>query len=163
MLLRLLLLLLTICAGYSPENCTVTNYDFTFLNDGTFKVHGIWPEQCAECLSCSYPTCCNTRDIKYVYPDDPGDFIGKYWYNTTTTEQCTGLPDVILFRHEYYKHISCTNIGSTDDFLQLTIKLYNLYYDRYVSNNCNGSSQLYLNLDSNFNYIKTRCLDELKH
>lgn len=148
--------------NYSPNTCTVTNYDFTFLFDKQsqqFKVHGVWPEQCQECIDCGYPSCCNINNINYVYPNDTTNFIKNYWYNTITTEECTGITDVILFEHEFYKHISCTNLKTTNDFLKLVIFLYNAYYDKYVYNKCIGYNQLWLNLDNNFMYNnKTICL-----
>lgn len=146
--------------SYNPQKCTVTNYDFTFLydkNSSSFKVHGLWPETCAECLNCGYPSCCNIDSIEYVYPNDPTNFITNYWFYVTTTEECIGTQDVILFEHEYYKHISCTNLKTTEEFLKIVMYLYNNYYDKYVQNNCQGYQQLWLNLDENFNYNSTEC------
>jgi ribonuclease I len=107
-------LLLLNTLSYSPTNCTVTNYQFTFIHDSktdSFKVHGLWPEQCAECSQCSYPSCCNILNTIYEYPNDPTNFIPNYWFNTTAKEECIIHDKVILFEHEYYKHISCTTIG----------------------------------------------------
>ena len=147
--------------GYSPTSCTITNYMLTFIyddNSSSFKVHGLWPEECAECVECSYPSCCNIDDVIYEYPYDPTNFIDNYWYNTTTTESCTGEENVILFEHEYYKHISCTDIGNTTNFLNLTMDLYDYYYDDYVNGKCNGYDELWLNLDANYDYILTECM-----
>jgi ribonuclease I len=147
-------------SSYSPTKCTPTNYDLTFLYDNnstSWKIHGIWPEICAECTTCGYPQCCNINNVKYEYPNDPTNFIQQYWYNVTTKEECLGLQDVILFEHEYYKHISCSNIGNTTSYLNLMIQLYKKYYSDYIVNQCNGSDQLWINLDQNFNYIKTTC------
>jgi ribonuclease I len=147
--------------SYNPTNCTVINYDFTFLHDqqtNSFKVHGLWPEVCAECVECGYPMCCNIDEINYVYPYDPTNFIVNNWFNTTCTEECTSIPNVILFEHEYYKHISCTELKTTDEFLKLVITLYNAYYDKYVVNNCLSHQQLWLNLDKDFNYNSTKCV-----
>ena len=94
-----------------------------------------------------------------MYPNDTTNFIKNYWYNTITTEECTGKKNVILFEHEFYKHISCTNLKTTNEFLELVIFLYNAYYEQYVYNKCVGYTQLWLNLDSNFMYNnKTICL-----
>jgi hypothetical protein len=147
---------------YSPSQCTVTNYYFTFLydtNTNLFKVHGLWGEQCQECINCGYPSCCNIENINYVYPNDPTNFIEQNWFNTLTTEECTNKKNVILFEHEYYKHISCTNLKTTDEFLKLIIYLYNNYYKELVYNNCFGYKELWLNLDSNFMYNNvTKCM-----
>jgi ribonuclease I len=148
--------------GYSPDYCNITNYDLTFLydnNQGVFKVHGCWPEICSDCVQCGYPQCCDIKNVVYTYPSDPTNFITQYWFNTTTTEECTGTKDVILFEHEYMKHISCaqSQIGNTTSFLSLMIQLYSKYYDNYVMNQCNGYEQLWINVDADFNYIKTTC------
>lgn len=167
MLILKLLCLLLVCSVYadtcySPTTCTATNYDFTFLydlDDEIFKVHGLWVEQCAECLTCSYPSCCNINNINYIYPQDPTNFIENNWFYTLTTEECTEISNVILFEHEYYKHISCTNIGNTTNFLNLVMYLYNRYYQTLVNGSCNGYQQLWINLDANFNYNNiTKCL-----
>ena len=78
---------------YNPSSCSVTNYDFTFIYDDAdkvFKVHGLWAEQCAECLTCGYPSCCNTANMSYVYPSDPNQvaFLNARWFNATTREEC---------------------------------------------------------------------------
>jgi hypothetical protein len=147
-------------SNYSPTKCTITNYDFTWLFDKTtqtFKIHGLWPNACSECLSCGWPSCCNIENIVYVYPDDPYNFIGNYWFNTTTTEECTETKDVILFEHEYYKHISCTDIGNTTNFLNLVMELYKKYYIANATSNCIGYEQLWINIDQDFNYNNLTC------
>jgi hypothetical protein len=147
--------------GYSPYNCTVVNYDFTFLYDTSeqkFKVHGLWGELCLECENCGFPSCCNIDSINYNYPNDTTNFIKDNWFNSITIEECTNTRNVILFEHEYYKHISCTDLKTTDEFLQLIIFLYNNYYEKYVNNNCIGYNQLWINLNSLFEYNGTLCL-----
>lgn len=146
--------------SYHPDICNVTNYMFTFLYDHhaqRFKIHGLWAEQCSQCSSCGYPSCCSIDKIHYVYPDDPDNFIKEYWYNTTTTEECTNIKNVILFEHEYYKHISCTDIKSTQEFLEVVKNLYAKYYKDFVDKKCIGHHQLWLNLDNNYKYIQTYC------
>jgi len=146
---------------YSPTQCTVTNYDFTFLYDNKsnlFKIHGLWPEICSECIDCGYPSCCNIESINYTYPYDPTNFILNNWFNTETIEECTGIRNITLFEHEFYKHISCTNLKTTDEFLTLIIFLYNKYYNSMVASNCMGYEQLWLNLNANFEYNRTKCL-----
>lgn len=161
LLLFILSLLGMTFSNYSPKQCTITNYDFVFLMDEEteiFKVHGLWGEQCEECTDCGYPSCCNIENIVYNYPNDTNNFIDNNWFYSLTTEECTNKRKVILFEHEYYKHISCTNLKTTDEFLQLIIYLYNNYYDNLVNGNCNGYKQLWLNLNENFMYNnKTSC------
>lgn len=145
---------------YSPSTCTVTNYDFTLLfdkNDGVFKVHGLWPEQCTECEDCPYPSCCNMDNVYYEYPEDPTNFIQTNWFNSYGREECLGLGEVILFEHEFYKHISCTNIGNTSNFLNLVMRLYNKYNDN-ITSCCTGHEQMWINIDGNFNYNKVKCM-----
>lgn len=144
---------------YSPTTCTPKSYKLTFIFDekeNRFKLHGIWQDSCAECLSCGYPSCCN-NDLVYTDPYDPTNFIGRNWFNTTSSEECTDKRNVSLFEHEYYKHISCSNITNTTDFLNLAIELYDKYYDDYVINKCQGCDEIWLNLDENYNYVSTEC------
>ncbi len=63
-------------------------YLFTFLYDQTrYKVHGLWPEEYAECPECSYPSCCDMA-FPYSEPEDPTGFIAANWYNSTSTNSC---------------------------------------------------------------------------
>jgi len=146
---------------YSPNICTITKYKFTFIYDQKeqrFKVHGIWPDECQECTSCSYPSCCNIENVIYTEPDDPTNFINTNWFQTETNNECEiNENKVSLFQHEYYKHISCTNLKTTTNFKNLAETLYNKYYEKYVINNCKTYDQIWLNLDNNFNYIDYEC------
>jgi ribonuclease I len=156
---------------YSPASCNVTNYDFTFIydeSDKAFKVHGLWPEQCAECLTCGYPSCCDTKNVSYVFPSDPEQvaFINTRWFNATThtQEECVNVGNngdlVPLFEHEFFKHASCTAFRqSASDFVEQVMRLYDKYYAMRVENQCAGYKQLWLNLDGNFAYNNvTKCI-----
>ena len=175
-----------VTSGYSPATCNVTNYDFTFIYDDTysaFKVHGLWAEQCSECVTCGYPFCCNAINMTYVYPSKPNQiaFLNAQWYNATTHEECSSNRDthththtqtqlsttsesseslVSLFEHEFFKHASCSPMRvSASDFVDQVMQLYTLYYNTHVENQCSGYKQLWLNLDSNFQYNNvTKCL-----
>jgi len=158
--------------GYSPTSCNVTSYDLTFIydeNEKAFKVHGLWPEQCGECLTCGYPSCCDTSNMSYVYPSDPDKiaFLKTRWFNTTTQEECfnkrikkTRNDFVPLFEHEFFKHASCTPFRqSASDFVQEVMRLYDAYYATHVENQCVGYKQLWLNFDGNFVYNNmTKCI-----
>lgn len=162
--------------SYSPASCNVTNYDFTFIYDEgekAFKVHGLWPEQCAECLTCGYPSCCAATNMSYVFPSDPEQvaFLNARWFNATTQEECLnnkrlkhdGEDDndlVPLFEHEFFKHASCTAFRqSASDFVEQVMRLYDEYYAMHVENQCAGYKQLWLNLDGNFEYNNvTKCI-----
>lgn len=147
--------------SYSPEVCTITNYKFTFIYDTKeqrFKVHGVWPDGCKECESCSYPSCCNLENVMYTDPQDPNNFIGLNWFQTMTSDGCGVFENkVSLFEHEYYKHISCTTLKSTTEFLNLTQSLYMQYYDKYVIGFCKGYDEIWLSLDANFEYKGFEC------
>ena len=154
---------------YSPASCNATKYDFTFIYDeseAVFKVHGLWPEQCAECLTCGYPSCCDTKDVSYVFPSDHEQvaFINTRWFNATTQEECLNVGNngdmVSLFEHEFFKHASCTAFRqSTSNFVQQVMRLYDEYYAMRVENQCAGYKQLWLNLDGNFAYNNvTKCI-----
>lgn len=148
---------------YSPVTCTPTEYKFTFLYDsaqGRMLVHGIWPEECAECTECTYPTCCSPDADSYTVPKDETNFIAMNWYNSTAKEECNeenAGKKVSLFEHEYHKHVRCSQIGTSDDFLELTMDLYDEYYVQMVEGHCSGYKELWMNLDENFGYISTEC------
>ena len=161
--------------SYSPASCNVTNYDFTFIYDESekvFKVHGLWPEQCAECLTCGYPSCCAATNMSYVFPSDPEQvaFINTRWFNATTKEECLNNKRfryddedndlVSLLEHEFFKHASCTTLRqSASDFVEQVMRLYDKYYAMHVENQCAGYKQLWLNLDGNFEYNNvTKCI-----
>lgn len=162
----------SIKSSYSPTSCSVTNYDFTFIYDdidNAFKVHGLWPEQCAECLTCGYPSCCAATNMSYVYPSDPQQiaFIEARWFNATTKEECFNKrvknksdEEVSLFEHEFFKHASCTPFRqSASEFVEQVMRLYDQYYETQVENQCTGYNQLWLNLDGNFAYNNvTKCI-----
>ena len=173
----------TTATPYNPSSCSVTNYDFTFIYDDAdkvFKVHGLWAEQCAECLTCGYPSCCNTANMSYVHPSDPKQvaFLNARWFNATTREECFNKrignkrignkrikhedneDEVSLFEHEFFKHASCTAWRqSASEFVEQVMRLYDTYYATHVANQCGGYSQLWLNLDDKFasNNV-TKCL-----
>ena len=152
--------------SYSPANCSVTNYDLTFIYDDgekAFKVHGLWPEQCAECLTCGYPSCCDATNMSYIFPSDPGQiaFLNTRWFNATTQEECAESGELVpLFEHEFFKHASCTAFReSASEFVQQVMRLYETHYKTHVENQCAGYKQLWLNLDGNFAYNNiTKCI-----
>ena len=157
------------CSSYSPASCNVTNYDFTFIyddNEKAFKVHGLWPEACGECLACGYPSCCDASNMSYVFPRDPGQiaFLNARWFNATTKEECVNVGNgddlVPLFEHEFFKHASCTPFRqNTSRFVEQVMRLYDEYYATHVENRCAGYNQLWLNLDGNFAYNNiTKCV-----
>lgn len=164
----------SIKSDYSPASCSVTNYDLTFIydeNDKVFKVHGLWPEQCAECLTCGYPSCCAATNMSYVYPSDPQQiaFLNGQWFNATTKEECFNKRvkhksndevEVSLFEHEFFKHASCTPLRqSASEFVEQVMRLYDEYYETHVETQCAGYNQLWLNLDGNFTYNNiTKCI-----
>ena len=154
----IIFLLILFSQQYNPISCTVNNYYFTFIKDDTiYKVHGLWPESCKECISCGYPSCC-MNNVTYTYPQDPTNFIKNNWFYSITHNECNGVRDIILFEHEFYKHGTCMNIHNTTQYLDIIINLYNKYYEKYVVANCIDHHQLWLYLDSNHNYVKTLCV-----
>lgn len=168
-------------SSYSPTSCSVTNYDLTFIYDNSeksFKVHGLWPEQCSECLTCGYPSCCDVGNMSYVLPSDSEQitFLKTRWFNGTTQQDCftksikkksidhrqsIGNNNLVsLFEHEFFKHASCTPLRqSASEFVERVMRLYDEYYETHVENQCAGYNQLWLNLDGNFVYTNiTRCI-----
>jgi ribonuclease I len=113
--------LLPLLLAFSPPVCTPTYYRFDLLRQHeTFLIHGLWIEQCKECLSCGYPSYCpqSTCDIandchfniSELAPIK--DELDKYWFNGTN-----------LLQHEYCKHGTCTNLTEYEYFAT-ALKIY---------------------------------------
>jgi hypothetical protein len=123
--------------------------------------------------------------MSYVHPSDPKQvaFLNARWFNATTREECFNKrignkrignkrignkrikhedneDEVSLFEHEFFKHASCTAWRqSASEFVEQVMRLYDTYYATHVANQCNGYSQLWLNLDDKFAYNNvTKCL-----
>lgn len=146
--------------GYSPDpsNCTVGDYLFTFLYDGSeFKVHGLWPNSCTQCTTCSWPSCCDASDLVYTDPIDPRNFVQNNWYHSTAHDACSMYYNITLFEHEFYNHGSCMGVKNTTQYLDYVETLYDDYYDDYVKDKCDGHEQLWLHLDTKFNVIDVEC------
>lgn len=133
-------------------------YFFTFLWDYTrFKIHGLWPEEYAECPECIYPSCCE-MSVPYSPPDDPMGFIAANWYNSSTTNSCIDNPyKISLFEHEYIKHGACIkNVNTSTDYLELVSELYDKYYNESVDQLC-STHQLWISLDGDFQWLGYDC------
>ena len=146
-------------------------YLFTFLYDQTrYKVHGLWPEEYAECPECSYPSCCDMA-FPYSEPEDPNGFIAANWYNSTSTNSCfseakneVGFASeakneekISLFEHEYIKHGICIKgVNTSTDYLNLVIDLYDVYYNETADQLC-SSGQLWISLDEDFQWLGYQC------
>lgn len=152
-----------LASTYSPDVCTAMSYKFTFIFDSRanqFKTHGVWISFCEEAPQEGWPSCCNLKNITYTEPDDPTNFIATKWYNTTAKEDCTNNRKVSLFDHEFYKHASCSDdMRTTDSFLNKAIELYDKYYEKYVNGQCQGYDQIWLDLDGDYNYLNTTCVE----
>lgn len=147
---------------YNPTICTIMNYYFTFIYDGDagrYKIHGLWPNQCNECISCGYPTCCNYNRLTYEYPEEFDTFIKSCWYSSYADGTCNSSDKVILFEHEFYKYRSCLNVSSTTDCVALVESIYSSLYQQYVYNERNNTEQLWLELDNDLSYVQMKCFD----
>lgn len=150
--------------------CTPTQYVFSFLwssADQHYQVHGLWPETCAECVTCGYPSCC-ANTTTFVSPEDDAQFIAHHWYNSTSKAPClssssSSLSVVVpLFQHEYQKHGTClcsanqTPVTSTE-YLATVETLFDRY-DPLANTACSPPSQPWLYLDAHFELQQTRCV-----
>lgn len=142
--------------NYHPISCTITKYNFAFISTkNELKVHGLWPDQCQECPSCGYPTCCNLDKFSnFTIPHDT-HFIDEHWFGGQSYRiiNTCNLKAQTLFEHEVLKHASCMNLFSTD-YLNLVEKLFNQYY-HYINQICQSRREdCSIDLDENFTIIK---------
>ena len=137
--------------NYHPNNCTVNTYKFAFLwdnNSQNYKIHGLWPDECDQCVTCGYPTCCNTN-LNYTIITN-NSFIDKWWYDNDEQGVTCGSKTTHLFEHEVLKHGSCVGIGlNNEEYLNLVEDLFYNYYN-YTDTYCkNNEENCYLNLNKN--------------
>lgn len=134
---------------YCPKICNITSYIFAFvLYQQEYKIHGLWPNSCAECNSCGYPTCCIGLKSEYF---NQSKFVHQYWLN--------GLDESInfvcnqtthyLYEHEAYKHGSCMNL-SVNDYVLKTKSVFEKFHDQ-LKDLCAGKSNCNLYLDGSYN------------
>jgi len=134
---------------YSPKICTVTTYIFAFVwNQQEYKIHGLWPNSCAQCSSCGYPTCCSAPKSVYF---NQSEFVDKYWLNGLDIDKNSvcNQTTTFLYQHEAFKHGSCMNL-SVNDYVLKTRAIFEKYQDQLPSL-CNGQSECNLYLTANFN------------
>ena len=132
---------------YHPDYCNVTSYKFAFLHG---LVHGLWPEVCSQCTTCSYPTCCHMDKFgKFVMPKDTS-FIDKYWFNGESHHpgQVCGIVIETLFEHEVLKHASCMGLFA-DDYVKIVSKVFNTYHSD-LDKLCHSKSECELDLNWDF-------------
>jgi hypothetical protein len=158
--------------SYSPANCTPTYYRLSMLLDKQqrkFLVHGLWIEQCAECMDCGYPSFCGKPNYNVTTLEPLFDALEKQWYPGDVPATANDL----LF-HEWSKHGTCfsllgkslgkTNLKSSLSLLGKSLPLFNyfnttltLYEEAQESgllSTCDYTqSECYLLLDDNFKFI----------
>ncbi len=140
---------------YHPDVCTVKYYSFQFIiENNELKIHGLWAEQCNECLDCGYPTCCNMNKYdNFTMPYDTG-FIEKNWIGNLTIHNITTCDTIseTVFEHEVKKHGSCIGLYSFE-YLDLVEILYYKYYKNII-NSCDNDGCVIL-LDHNFTMLES--------
>jgi len=145
--------------NYHPDQCNATRYKFAFfISNGQYLIHGLWVDQCQQCPTCGYPTCCNLKKFgNFTMPSDPS-FIDQYWYqgrNPFNISTCQ-LTAKTLFEHEVVKHGSCMGLYA-NDYLKIDKFLY-FEHQWYIIRKCNHSpslraNQCIIDLDGNFQPI----------
>lgn len=126
--------------NYHPKVCTIMHSYFVLLNgnqtndydhlSGNFGyyIHGLWAEQCAECLRCGYPTYCRKSIPVDISEFDISKFevdqniikeLIEYWFppNNITSK-------VELIEHEYSKHGVCFQNLTAIEYFSHVIQLY---------------------------------------
>lgn len=148
--------------NYHPVTCEIQQYVFAFLWNGSdYQIHGLWPDQCKECVSCGYPTCCNAAKFTghYQAPSDQV-FVENYWYGGLHTvspsiSSC-GEKASTLLEHEVLKHGSCMGYF-TDDYVA---KVKEVYFDHEIEfqKECHqmGKSDCELLLSHDFDLIASK-------
>jgi len=134
---------------YSPKICTVTTYIFAFVwNQQEYKIHGLWPNSCAQCNSCGYPSCCIAPKSSIF---NQSEFVDKYWLNglDESKDSVCNQTTHYLYEHEAFKHGSCMNL-SVNDYVLKTKAIFEKYQDQLPSL-CNGQAECNLNLDDDLN------------
>jgi len=119
-------------------------YILAFKYDNKYKkymVHGLWINSAS-----------NYEEHEYTLPYDPTNFLKYNWYDKYYSDTNT------LFEYEYKKHGICFNLDSTQ-YLNLTKKIYQKHYDKYVLNMNTDKKKLRLFLDENFDYIRSEFKD----
>lgn len=122
-----------ISAEYSPVICSPTEYKLSLFPNA---VHGLWVEQCKECPTCGYPSCCSPSPIEPITDSNDTKFISMYWNQNYPKNETCGIHTVSLFEHEVVKHASCMRYKSTK-YLHLVEPLFYKYRDL-----CNQSKKL---------------------
>jgi len=113
-------------ANYAPFVCTPTYYRLDMLRHyNTWQIHGLWIEQCQECLACGYPSFCKNVQYNSSLLDPIKTQLAQYWYPG-------------LLQHEWFKHGSCFPGNITEfDYFNMTLQLF---YHLDI-NNCTKISQ----------------------
>lgn len=130
---------------YSPDQCDPEYYRFSLLKkNSTFLIHGLWIEQCAQCLRCGYPSSCdpncdfNITELGPIWND-----LHQYWYGGNDPSKNTLLP------HEWCKHGTCTNLTELSYFNR-SLNIYKQILDGDLLSLCNyHSNECYFILDKN--------------
>jgi len=148
--------------NYHPNTCTIDQYVFAFVWNGTHQlVHGLWPDICDECTTCGYPTCCGVNsDYKYIQPSNT-TFIENYWLNGLTPSKIStcGMTSTTLFQHEVIKHGSCMSYSDTDtdtnnntdtDSEKYLSTVENLYWkmEKTIIETCGSTSECEIKLSN---------------
>jgi ribonuclease I len=144
-----ILLLTSTAENYHPNFCNVNKYIFAFVKIGNeYKIHGLWPDECKECETCGYPTCCNMKKFGNTTQPKDKKFLEEHWLETKIHHkiQTCGKEVDELIEHEIIKHASCMNMH-VDEYIMKVKELFYKYHD-YVVNNCNRICSLVL--DENF-------------
>jgi len=144
-MLLLTLLLLATPENYHPDSCSVEKYVFSFVKIGNeYKVHGLWPDECRQCETCGYPTCCNMKRFQNTtFPKDK-QFLDEHWLSASVPHpiHTCGTTASTLIEHEVIKHASCMNLH-VDEYIEIVKKLFYKYHD-YVSQKCHKVCSLKL-------------------
>lgn len=141
LLIIIFIITLGLCIWTSFNN-KEKQYILTFTYDDNlnrYMIHGLWLDSTVYCNS-----------YEYIIPHDSGNFIKRNWYDRNKNSS-----ENTLFKYEYIKHGTCFNMTSTE-YLNLTKRLYEKYYNKYVSNAKTNKKEIWLYLNPNYDIVKIR-------
>lgn len=108
---------------YNPPYCNATTFIFallwydgannTSLNSASWRIHGLWPETCIECLNCGYPSYCRKVHFNDSAIDRLREKIKERWF-----------PGKDLLVHEWNKHGSCDGKVTEFEYFNKTLNLW---------------------------------------
>jgi len=134
--------------NYHPKICKIITFIFALIYENTYKVHGLWPNSCSECIQCGYPTCCQKVNFNDTIRDIK--FIENYWLDGLKNNkhiECNLTMDN-LYKYEFVKHGSCMD-SDINNYINTVSKIY-YQYENQFDKLCKNQTNCNLIMNSNY-------------